>query len=265
MTRLLTLLLVLAAVPVAAQGSLDAGRALLDDATRTESVDSLRQARAVLGVAAAGDDAAAASWAAYYQAVADYRLAYALWGGDADAALGHAEAGAALARRLADDASQPDALRAEAHALLATLLGAQIGLDPSRGMALGERTASATAASLRLAPDSPRVLLLSAASLLSTPPEWGGDPALAVRQLEEAAASFARPAGGDATGRDAAGPHAPGWGEGDVHAWLALAHLMAGDPDAARPHVAEAARLTPGSSFVQYKLQPWLAQLDAAR
>ena len=255
MTRLLPFILALlaAVAPADAQGSaLDQGRALLDAGTAAGSLDSLRQSRAVLGVAAAGDDATAA-WARYYQAVADYRIAYALWGSDAPAAVQHAEQGAALASALANSDRSSDALKAEAHALLATLLGAQMGLDPSRASSLGPRAQAATAASLRLAPENPRVLLLSAASLLSTPAEWGGDPALATRQLQAAADLFAPPAD----------PLAPTWGQGDVHAWLALAHLMADDADAARLHVARAAELQPGSSFVQYKLQPWLAQLDA--
>ena len=255
MTRLLTFALVLlaAVAPAGAQDSaLDRGRALLDAGTAAGSLDSLRQSRAVLGVAAAGDGAPAA-WARYYQAVADYRIAYALWGSDAPAAVRHAEQGAALVAALADDGRSSDAMKAEAHALHATLLGAQMGLDPTRSASLGPRAQAATAASLRLAPENPRVLLMSAASLLSTPAEWGGDPTLATRQLQAAAGRFA----------PAADPLAPTWGEGDVHAWLALAHLMANDADAARPHVARAAELQPGSTFVQYKLQPWLAQLDA--
>ena len=231
------------------------GRALVTAGYLTNSPDSLLAARATLGVAAQSDDADLAAWSAYYAALADYRLASAFWESDPDRALRHAEGGAAALAPLAERGGLPDAVRAEVLALQAALLGTQMGLDPARAAALGPAAQASTAASLRLSPDNPRVLFQSGSSLLTTPPEWGGDPAEGVRRLERATGLFAPPAD----------PLAPQWGEDEAYAWLGMAHLMAGDAAAARPAIERAAALHPASPFVQYKLMPWLAQVEASQ
>ena len=231
------------------------GRALVAAGYVANSPDSLLAARATLGVAAQSDDPALAAWAAYYAALADYRLASAFWEGDPARALRHAEGGAAALAPVAERGGLPDAVRAEVLALHAALLGTQMGLDPARATALGPAAQASTRASLRLAPDNPRVLFQSGSSLLTTPPEWGGDPAEGVRRLERATGLFAAPAD----------PLAPRWGEDEAYAWLGMAHLMAGDAAAARPAIERAAALHPASPFVQYKLMPWLAQVEASQ
>ncbi len=252
MTRLLLLALALA-LPAAAQPAdlLAQGRRALDAATLDGSPDALQGARAALQLAAASDGPS--GWAVYYTALADYRLAYALWGADAERAGQHAALGAdALAdlRRRADS----DDLRAEAAALQSGLLGARIGLDPSLGMPLGQASQQAMAEATRLAPGNPRVQFFQAATLLSTPPEWGGDPERATELLEAATATFE-------TATDPADPMAPTWGHADAAAWLGLAHLMRGDADAARGPIETAERLDPNSTFVRFKLRPWLDSL----
>ena len=256
--RTLSFLLVLLAAPLGAQTDAAAlvqrGRALVDAGYRANAPDSLLAARATLGLARAADDPEVAAWAAYYTALADHRLAYVFWGEDAERAAHHAAAGAEVLAPVLDDGARPPLFRAEAHALYATLLGDQIGLDPTRAPRLGEPLATASATARRLAPDNPRVLFQSATALLNTPPEWGGDPAEAVRQLERATGLFVAPAD----------PLAPAWGEDEAYAWLGLAHLMREDAAAARPPIERAAALNPSSPFVQYKLLPWLAQVEAA-
>ncbi|WP_420454098.1 hypothetical protein [Rubrivirga sp.] len=252
MARLLLLALVLA-LPAAAQSDdlLSQGRRALDAATLDGSVDALQGARAALQLAAAGDGPA--GWATYYTALADFRLSYALWGNDPDRASEHAALGAdALAdlRRRADS----DDLRAEAAALQSGLLGARIGLDPSLGMQLGQASQQAMAEAARLAPGNPRVQFFQAATLLNTPPEWGGDPERAVELLASAVATF------EAAG-DPGDPAAPTWGHADAAAWLGLAHLMRGDAKAARGPIETAERLDPNSTFVRFKLRPWLDSL----
>ena len=254
-------LLAALATPALAQTDaavVERGRALVTAGHLANSPDSLLAARATLGVAAQSDDPALAAWAAYYAALADYRLASAFWEGDPARALRHAEGGAAALAPLAPLAERgglADAVRAEVLALHAALLGTQMGLDPSRATALGPAAQASTRASLRLAPGNPRVLFQSGSSLLTTPPEWGGDPAEGVRQLERATGLFAAPAD----------PLAPRWGEDEAYAWLGMAHLMAGDAAAARPAIERAAALHPASPFVQYKLMPWLSQVEASQ
>ncbi|MGB3543498.1 hypothetical protein [Rubrivirga sp.] len=248
-------LLLFIAAPLAAQPDATAvverGRDLVTAGHLSGSVDSLMAARATLGIALEADDPDAAAWAGYYTALADYRLSYIFWGQDAARALQHAEQGAAVLEDALATSGLGDDARAEMLALKATLLGTQMGLDQSRAMSLGQAATQATATSMRLAPGNPRVLFQSATSLLNTPPEWGGDPALAATQLEDAITRF-----GASTGLE------PGWGEDDANAWLGMAHLMMGDASAARPYIDRAASLNPSSSFVQYKLMPWLEQLE---
>lgn len=257
-TRLLTLLLILLAAPAAAQSDAHAlverGRALITAGHFGNSADSLLAARATLGVAAEDDDREAAAWAAYYAALADYRLAYSLYE-EPERALQHAESGADALAEIVDDSALGDGLRAEAYALRAGLLGLQMGLDPARAASLGPASQAATRASLDLAPDNPRALFLHATGLLNTPPEWGGDRDLAVRQLEKALDGFGAPSDG----------LAPTWGEDEAYAWLGLAHLMAEETGPARTAIERAAALNPGSPFVQYKLMPWLESVEAAQ
>ena len=107
-----------------------------------------------------------------------------------------------------------------------------------------------------MAPDNPRVQYVQATSLLSTPEEWGGDPDRALALLQSAVATFSAGETQSAT--------APRWGHADAAAWLAMAHLMRGEVAPARTALETAERLDPRSSFVQMKLKPRLAQLEAS-
>ena len=208
MTHRLVLFVLLAA-PLAAQPDaaalVERGRDLVTAGHLSGSVDSLMAARATLGIALEADDPAVAAWAGYYTALADYRLSYVFWGQDPARALQHAEQGTAVLQGALAQSGLGDDARAEMLALKATLLGTQMGLDQTRAMSLGPAATQATAASMRLAPGNPRVLFQSATSLLNTPPEWGGDPALAVAHLEAALEGFGSSAG-----------LAPAWGEDDA-------------------------------------------------
>ena len=62
---------------------------------------------------------------------------------------------------------------AEAHALLSSLYGQQIGTSAWRGMTLGQRASSSIEAALKLAPDNPRVVLQSGIGAFFTPTGYG--------------------------------------------------------------------------------------------
>ena len=255
MTRFLLALVLLSPLSPAAasQSALQTGRDALSAAVHAADAAALLAARAQIQIAASGETA---GWAAYYTALADYRLAYAFWGTEPERAARHAQAGAdALAALRRGRLGAP--LDAEAAALHAALLSARIGLDPAQGMALGPASQRALADAVRLDAENPRVMFVEASSLLNTPPEWGGDPDRALALLQGAVAAF------EASGAGAATPEAPAWGHADAASWLALAHLMRGDWEAAREPLATAERLDPNSAFVRYKLKPWLAQLES--
>lgn len=251
----LLLALALTAPSAAAQAdALTRARQTLDAGTASESADSLLAARASLSLLADGPDA---DWATYYAALADYRLAYAFWGADAERAQRHAAAGAAALEALRARRDLAAGLPAEAAALHSALIGAQIGLDGARAIDLGPASQATLADAVRLAPENPRVLYVQAVSLLSTPPEWGGDPDAGEAALRRAVALF------DARDAADAGTHAPRWGHSEAYAWLGMAALMRGDADAARGPIETAEAMSPRSAFVRYKLRPWLDSLTA--
>ena len=227
--------------------------------------DSLLAARASLALAAqlaAGSPAAApspetAGWAAYYGALADYRLSSAYWQSDPARAKQHADAGLAALRLLERDRALSPALRSEAFALFSALAGNRVGLDPGFATTLGPEVRASINAALALAPDNPRVVLFDAAALLTTPPEWGGDAARAQERLAEAARLFETP---DARPE---GDLRPQWGHDDVYGWMGMGHLMAGRTAEARAALEAGLALNPHSGFIRGHLMPWLEGLEA--
>ncbi|MEM6286549.1 MAG: hypothetical protein AAF845_05285 [Bacteroidota bacterium] len=259
MTRLLTLLALVLALPASTQLAsaqpdrvLDARQALTDGVLAGDA-DAILGARATLALAAEADGPEAA-WATYYGALADYRLAYTFWSADADRAAQHAASGADALADLRRQRGLPDGLAPEAAALQSALLGAQMGLDPSQAMSLGSVSTAAIEEAARLDADNPRVQLIHAQTLLNTPEEWGGDPDRALALLQASTAGFDVSEAGDAL--------APTWGAGDAYAWLGMAHLMRGEAAEARVAIEAAERLTPNSEFVQFKLKPWLGSVE---
>ncbi|MEO0557693.1 MAG: hypothetical protein AAF170_05850 [Bacteroidota bacterium] len=256
------LLLVLAlglAVPAQAQSTppqpaaLASARHMLDAGVATNNPDSLLAARAQLAVLANADDASG-HWATYYAALADYRLAYLFWSRDADRAGQHAASGASALEALRQEGSLPDPLPEESAALLSALYSTQMGLDASLGMTLGQKASMVTREASRLAPANPRVQYVQAMSLASTPAEWGGDPEQALELFRSSVEAF-----------EAETPSgmAPRWGEDEAYAWLGMTLLQRGELAEAREAIEASEAINPTSEFVQYKLKPWLASVEA--
>jgi tetratricopeptide (TPR) repeat protein len=120
---------------------------------------------------------------------------------------------------------------AEAHALLSSILGSEIGLAPIRAMVLGPQSSMERDTSLRLEPANPRVLLLAGTNLLHTPEMYGG-----------AAEPAQRPW--------------PNWGRYDAHVWLGQVLEKNDKRDAARAEYEEALKLAPQSGYVRAILLP---------
>jgi tetratricopeptide (TPR) repeat protein len=140
----------------------------------------------------------------------------------------------------------------EAVALEANLLGSLIGFqdDPAMaGATFGMKSSRLLGQAAAAAPGNPRVLLFRGTSLLFTPPEYGGDPALGVATIEKAVDHFA------SDGATAAGPH---WGHGQALAWLGLARQRTGDLAGARAAWEKALALEPNYAWVKFALLPSL-------
>ena len=91
----------------------------------------------------------------------------------------------------------------ETFALLATVTGLRIVIDPSDAVTLGPLAGELSAHATQLGPDNPRVLYLQAVAALNTPPEYGGG-------VEVARALIKRSL--DAFKTNTRGPLAPSWG-----------------------------------------------------
>jgi tetratricopeptide (TPR) repeat protein len=99
----------------------------------------------------------------------------------------------------------------ETHALLASIHGRQIGLQPWKGMLLGPKSGSDMSAAIELGPDNPRVWLLRGIGAMFTPQMFGGGDANTEKYLKKAEQSFAN---------DHPVAPAPSWGRAEVYAWL---------------------------------------------
>lgn len=123
----------------------------------------------------------------------------------------------------------------DAHALLATCLGAWIYADPSQSDRLRPRLRSAWEAALPAAANNPRVTLLRAMALTFAPaPHGDRDKGLAL--WRQAIQSFQT---------DRPGPLMPDWGHVEAIAWLGGTHLALDQPAEAVEWLERAARMRP--------------------
>jgi tetratricopeptide (TPR) repeat protein len=199
------------------------------------SSDAVRQLQGELALAADPGKA-------YAEALAAYTLVSHLRAQDPKGAE------ALLDRTLASLKPRKDA---ESLALQAACLGLKMGFSPSSGMVLGPRATGLLEEARRLAPASPRVLTFQGVNLLHTPAFFGGGAKAALPVLQAAVkAAQAEVAPTD--------PWAPTWGRAESLAWLALAEVEAGDPEAARAHVAQALAVDPNYGFVHAVVAPRL-------
>ncbi|HYM59918.1 MAG TPA: hypothetical protein VEZ11_03380 [Thermoanaerobaculia bacterium] len=136
---------------------------------------------------------------------------------------------------------------AEAHALLGSLLGAQIAFERGRAAELGMRSSRERQAARDLEPGNPRVLLLEGTSLFHTPPEYGGGPDVAEPILRHALQAF--------ESEPVERPW-PNWGRFDAHVWLGQLLEKAGKREAARSEYLEAQKLAPRSAYIRVILLP---------
>ncbi len=135
---------------------------------------------------------------------------------------------------------------AEAHALLAAVLGALIraGEDP---MTAGQDAQHELEEALRLEPNNPRVRLVEGTNAFFTPAEYGGGHAKAEASLRQAVALLEREP------RDRPWPN---WGGFDAHVWLGQVLAARGDKAAAKQEYEQALTFWPQSGWVKYVLLP---------
>ena len=137
----------------------------------------------------------------------------------------------------------------EAHALLGSLYGLQIGRDASRGVVLGVRATRALDRAEAAAPDNPRVALLQGISAFHKPARFGGGLARAERLLRRSLDLFSR---------EPLDKPWPNWGRFDAHVWLGQTLARRDDRAGARAEYDAALSLAPDSGWVRFVLLPAL-------
>jgi tetratricopeptide (TPR) repeat protein len=236
-----------AVAPGSAQGPdrtqvTDSVRRLLHHATIRGDRAGVLEARGLAerAITALGEDALLL----YYMGEAHYRLATLLYGPHPDSAKQHLEHAEALLRRSAGQGPL-----AEAHAVLASVLGMQIGANPLKGMVLGPKSGQELDRGLELGPENPRVWIVKGSSELNTPKLFGGGTERAVESLRKATSLLEA---------DDPAPAHPRWGHAEVWAWLGQARAALDDPAGAREAYERALEAEPEYAWVRLSLLPAL-------
>lgn len=217
------------------------GKALLAEATSLQDREGMQEARQLFDTLKR--DPSVAALAYYYAGYASYRLSTFLPRTQTDERMAY------LNEAVADleTAIQKQGDLADAYTLLDRCYGLQIDIDHSLGQTLGEVGEVYRAHALQLAPDNPRVLFLSGAGLYFTPPEYGGDPQLAMEHFEQAAQLFETQTPSD--------PLLPDWGHAEVYAWIGQGYLIQ-NPEEAHAALTKALTLDPDYRWVKERLLP---------
>jgi tetratricopeptide (TPR) repeat protein len=138
---------------------------------------------------------------------------------------------------------------AEAHALLSTLYGQEIGSSAWKGMTLGPKSSASIDTAMKLARDNPRVALQAGVGAFFTPKMFGGGIDKAEREIRRAEKLFAK---------ESTNQPWPNWGRLDVLAWMGQVLAAKGDRQGARTYYERALELQPDYGWVRHILLPAL-------
>ena len=224
------------------------GRQMLQAGENANDLDAMYAARATFERALA--DTGLVAWGHYYIALADYRIAGLLEGESKDPSE-HLNAAVEHLKK----ATEIDPQSAEAHALLSSVYGWQIGLSPMKTMILGPKVGKASRKAKQLAPDNPRVVLSAAISDFNTPKMFGGSKEKGLQGFQRAAELFAQ--------EEPTNPIQPVWGHREAYAWLGIAYQNQGELESARAAFEKALEIDPDFGWVKYVLLPELEKVNS--
>ena len=226
------------------------GRQMLQAGENAGDLDAMYAARATFERALA--DTGLSAWGHYYVALADYRIASLLVAGEENkAASEHLKSAVEHLKK----ATEIDPQVAEAYALLSSVYGRQMGLNPMKSMFIGPKSGKAIQKAKQLAPDNPRVVLSAAISDFNTPKMFGGSKEKGLQGLQRAAELFAQ--------EEPTDPIQPVWGHREAYAWIGIAYQDRGELESARAAFEKALEIDPDFGWVKYALLPELEKVNS--
>ncbi len=244
------LLLAASAAMAAPEGQgnpLAAGLAALRLGIDRGDVPTLMKARGEFLAASAADPKGV--WPHYYVGLADWWLV---------AIQSSKEEKRKDAERLADEGIERceralalEGRNAEALALKGSLQGMSIRFRPAAAIMLGPAARENLERAKQLAPESPRVWVLSGINTLHMPSFFGGGAEPALKEFQQAESLFARAAPAASDG--AAGPD---WGRDDAPLWAGRAQMQLKSYEAARRSFHRALEANPNNGWVRSSLLP---------
>jgi tetratricopeptide (TPR) repeat protein len=180
----------------------------------------------------------------YYIAYCDYRLiSYEFGQDDKNAAKQYINDAILQLDKCLD--AKPDC--ADAYALLSSLYGDKIALNPWSGIWYGPKVGKMMEQAFATDPNNPRVYLINGVSAFYTPDRWGGGREKAEQSLKKAAELFKT---------EKIGKALPDWGHSETYAWLGMVALARQDTIQARQYYNEALVIDPDFGWVKYQLLP---------
>ncbi|MFO7891622.1 MAG: hypothetical protein R6V04_14935 [bacterium] len=136
----------------------------------------------------------------------------------------------------------------EGYALLSSLLGNKIGLNPMLGMTLGMKSGRMISRAFQLAPENPRVSLIAGQSHYYTPKMFGGGKEKAMEMVDKAIEFYQRFT-----------PHSPlypTWGNDEAYAYKGMIYTDWEQWEEAKKSFEKGLEINPNNNWIRMSLIP---------
>ncbi|MEJ2627470.1 MAG: tetratricopeptide repeat protein [bacterium] len=140
----------------------------------------------------------------------------------------------------------------EGYALLSSLLGNKISLNPMLGMTLGMKSGIMISRAFKLAPENPRVSLIAGESAYYTPRIFGGGKEKAMENLKKAIEFFQ-------TNQPQSSLH-PSWGYDEAYAFKGMIHADWEQWEEAKNSYKKGLEINPHNGWISMNLLPNLEE-----
>lgn len=134
----------------------------------------------------------------------------------------------------------------DSHALLSSIYGSKISINPILGMTLGPKSGMEVSMAIKCDSSNPRAYLVRGISKYHTPPIWGGGVDKAVESLLKAISLYDSIPPPDSL--------MPDWGWDEAYAWLGLCYMKKEDYVGAKLQFEKALEINPENRWVKYEL-----------